>query len=72
MIATALAPIYGDGEKSTGYQFLEKIIQVPLVIPKATKTALIKYTMQLVNEVITAVKITSTLDARLCILFIAP
>ena len=62
MIAAALAPLYGDGEKSTGYQFLEKIIQVPLVIPKATKTALIKYTMQLVDEVITAVKITSTVD----------
>lgn len=62
MIAGALAPLYGDGDKNTGYQFLEKIIQVPLVIPKATKTALIKYTMQLVDEVISAVKITSTVD----------
>jgi len=62
MIAAALAPLYGDGEKSTGYQFLEKIIQVPLVIPKATKTALIKYTMVLIDEVVNAVKITSPAD----------
>lgn len=62
LVAAALAPLYGSEDKSTGYQFLEKIIQVPLVIPKATKTALIKYTMQLVDEVINAVKIISTQD----------
>jgi predicted KAP-like P-loop ATPase len=34
MVAGALAPLYGDGQKNTGYQFLEKIIQAPLLIPK--------------------------------------
>lgn len=62
LVAAALAPLYGDGEKNTGYQFLEKIIQVPLVIPKATKTALIKYSMLLVDEVVRAVKITAIAD----------
>jgi len=57
MVATALAPVYGNGESHTGYQFLEKIIQVPLIIPKATKAALVKYTMELLGDIIKKAKI---------------
>lgn len=62
MVAGALAPLYGDGQKNTGYQFLEKIIQAPLVIPKATKRALIKYAMDLIDDAIRQVKIELTQD----------
>ncbi|HTK18856.1 MAG TPA: P-loop NTPase fold protein [Mucilaginibacter sp.] len=57
MVAGALAPFYGDGQKNTGYQFLEKIIQAPLVIPKATKSALVKYSMALIDEVIKQISV---------------
>ncbi|CAN0184871.1 unnamed protein product, partial [Phaeothamnion confervicola] len=35
MVSAALAPRYGGDKRSFGYGFLEKIIQVPLKIPKA-------------------------------------
>jgi len=60
MVATALAPVYGNGEKHTGYQFLEKIIQVPLIIPKATKAALVKYTIELLDDIIKKAKVELT------------
>ncbi len=51
MVATSLAPKYGSQDKVNGYLFLEKIIQVPLKIPKATRKALRKYTIGLINKV---------------------
>lgn len=62
MVAGALAPLYGDGQKNTGYQFLEKIIQAPLVIPKATKRALVKYAIDLIDDAIKQVKVELTQD----------
>src|SRR5690606_38170488 len=52
MVSAALAPKYGGNSKVAGYNFLEKIIQVPLKIPKASKKALSKYTITLLNEVL--------------------
>lgn len=52
MVSSALAPKYGGDSKSAGYNFLEKIIQIPLKIPKASKTALSKYTLDLLNRVL--------------------
>lgn len=52
MVSAALAPKYGGDNKAAGYNFLEKIIQVPLKIPKANKKALYKYTVELLNKVL--------------------
>jgi hypothetical protein len=52
MVAAALAPKYGGDKKIAGYNFLEKIIQIPLKIPKAGKSALSKFTLDLVNKVL--------------------
>lgn len=57
MVSAALAPKYGGDNKAAGYNFLEKIIQVPLKIPKASKKALYKYTADLLNSVLTDAKI---------------
>jgi predicted KAP-like P-loop ATPase len=51
MVSIALAPKYGNRDKINGYQFLEKIIQVPLKIPKATSKALRQYTIDLISKV---------------------
>ncbi|MET6995892.1 P-loop NTPase fold protein [Chitinophaga defluvii] len=53
MVSAALALKYGGDKKAAGYNFLEKIIQVPLKIPKASKKALYKYTADLLNSVMT-------------------
>lgn len=52
MVSAALSPKYGGDSKSAGYNFLEKIIQIPLKIPKASKSALFKYTLDLLNKVL--------------------
>jgi hypothetical protein len=52
MVSAALAPKYGGDSKTAGYNFLEKIIQVPLKIPKASKKTLSKYTITLLNQVL--------------------
>ncbi len=53
MVSKALAPKYsGSSSNNTGYQFLEKIIQIPLKIPKASKKALRLYTLELIDDVI--------------------
>lgn len=57
MIATALAPQYGDKHVKNGYQFLEKIIQLPLKIPKATRSALKKYTIDMLDQVFKDLKV---------------
>jgi predicted KAP-like P-loop ATPase len=57
MVSAALAPKYGGDNKAAGYNFLEKIIQVPLKIPKASKKALYKHTADLLNSVLTDAEI---------------
>jgi predicted KAP-like P-loop ATPase len=57
MVSAALAPKYGGDNKTAGYNFLEKIIQLPLKIPKASKKALYKYTMNLLNNTLDNVSI---------------
>jgi len=52
MVASAIGERYANGDKISGYNFLEKIIQVPLRIPKALSSSLLNYTYELVNEVI--------------------
>ncbi|UOE47900.1 KAP family NTPase [Mucilaginibacter sp. SMC90] len=62
MVAGALAPLYGDGKTNNGYQFLEKIIQVPLKIPKAIKPALRDYTNEMLDNVFQDMELTLTMD----------
>lgn len=52
MVSAALSPKYGGDNNSAGYNFLEKIIQVPLKIPKASRKALYKYTTDLLKKVL--------------------
>jgi len=52
MVASALGERFGSGDKKAGENFLEKIIQVPLSIPKAQPAALKKFCFKLVDNAI--------------------
>jgi hypothetical protein len=62
MVAGALAPQYGNRQAVNGYAFLEKIIQLPLKIPKATRVALKKYVLDMLGQVVQGLNITVTQD----------
>jgi predicted KAP-like P-loop ATPase len=50
MVASAIGERFGSGDKKAGENFLEKIIQVPLTIPKAQPDALKKFCFQLIDN----------------------
>lgn len=50
IVADALAEKYGGERKSAGKTFLEKIIQVPLHLPLATRASLLTYCTRCVQE----------------------
>jgi predicted KAP-like P-loop ATPase len=50
MVAAAIGERFGAGDQKSGESFLEKIIQVPLNIPKAQPGALQKFCFDLVNN----------------------
>lgn len=52
MVASAIGERFGGGEKNSGYNFLEKIVQVPLKIPKARKTALKNFCFNTIESAI--------------------
>lgn len=52
MVASALSERYGGNDQESGYNFLEKIVQVPLRIPKALSNDLLNYTFELLDKVI--------------------
>lgn len=52
MVAAAIGERFGAGDKKSGTSFLEKIIQVPLTIPKAQPEALKKFCFKLVDNAI--------------------
>lgn len=52
MVASAIGERYASGDKNSGHNFLEKIIQVPLIIPKALPKAIEHYTFELINNAI--------------------
>ncbi len=52
MVASAIGERFGEGDKQAGFNFLEKIIQVPLKIPVAQPDALKQYCFQLVDKAI--------------------
>ncbi|MCB9056347.1 MAG: hypothetical protein H6549_10850 [Chitinophagales bacterium] len=52
IVAKSLAPEYGDSNSSYGYNFLEKIIQIPLRIPVVNRTLIKEYTYELIEKVL--------------------
>lgn len=58
MVASALGPSYASGDKQSGYDYLEKIIQIPLHLPKASKKALRDYTLSLIDDTLKNLSIT--------------
>ncbi len=57
MVASAIGDRFGSGDKKAGESFIEKIIQVPLILPKAQPDALKKYCFKLVDNAINNSKI---------------
>lgn len=57
MVASAIGDRFGSGDVNAGRNFLEKIIQIPLKIPKAQKTALKNFCFKIVNSAIEQSKI---------------
>jgi predicted KAP-like P-loop ATPase len=60
MVASAIGERFGSGDKKAGENFLEKIIQVPLTIPKAQPDALKKFCFQLIDNASTNCKLDLT------------
>lgn len=52
MVASSIGDRFAEGNKNSGHNFLEKIIQVPLRIPKAQTSDLTDYVFELINEVL--------------------
>jgi predicted KAP-like P-loop ATPase len=52
LIASALGRQFGKGEQANGYDYLEKIVQVPLQLPKAHKSSLRKFSLELIDKAI--------------------
>ena len=50
MVASAIGNRFGEGNKKSGKNFLEKIIQVPLQIPRAQPDALQQYCFDAINN----------------------
>ncbi|MBD1863035.1 MULTISPECIES: P-loop NTPase fold protein [Trichocoleus] len=57
MVAAALSEKYGSGDIKAGRNFLEKIIQVPLNLPKADRVALLEYCIEGIQEVLSDLNI---------------
>jgi len=50
-IAEMLAPAFGSSSSDAGYRFLEKIIQTPLVLPKASNKNLHRFVLDCLEQV---------------------
>lgn len=57
MVASAISERFGDGTKQSGEHFLEKIVQVPLIIPKAQVSDLRSFALTQVEDVLNFNKI---------------
>ncbi len=51
IVARMLAPLYGGIVPDSGYQFLEKVIQMPLSIPKAHDDSILLFVQDTIREV---------------------
>jgi predicted KAP-like P-loop ATPase len=59
-VARALAPRYGSGDPRGGYDFLEKIVQVPLHLPRARSSDLLEMADEALGEVLETSKVELT------------
>ncbi len=50
IVSAAIGERFGTGDQNAGFNFLEKIIQIPLKIPLAQKGALMKYCFDLIER----------------------
>ena len=62
MVASAIGERFGSGDKKAGDNFLEKIIQVPLNIPKAQPDSLKKFCFKLIDNALNTNNISPTED----------
>jgi predicted KAP-like P-loop ATPase len=60
MVASAIGSRFGSGDKQAGESFLEKIIQVPLLLPVVQKAALRNYCFSLIDNAIKSGQIAIT------------
>ena len=60
MVASAIGERFGKGDAKAGHNFLEKIIQIPLKIPKAQKASLKNFCFNIVDSAIERSKINFT------------
>jgi len=52
VVAASLGKQYGEGTSAAGYDFLEKVVQVPLRLPAASEAALRRYCLGEVDRVL--------------------
>ncbi len=64
MVAGALGGTYGAGAAKDGWNFLEKIVQVPLALPVADAGELQEYCFEHVNEALRMTQIQLPLEVR--------
>ena len=57
IVAQAISSRVGDGSRESGLSYLEKIIQVPLRLPKFHKKDLVKYLREKVDSILKELKI---------------
>lgn len=50
IVSAAIGESFGDGDKSAGMDFLEKIIQIPLTLPLAQKDALLEFSLKTLEK----------------------
>jgi predicted KAP-like P-loop ATPase len=50
IVSAAIGERFGTGDQKAGFNFLEKIVQIPLTLPLAQKTALQDYCFKLVQQ----------------------
>lgn len=57
VVSAAIADRFGSHDSESGHNFLEKIIQVPLILPKARPEALTNYCVEKINEILNTYQI---------------
>ncbi|MFC2006010.1 P-loop NTPase fold protein [Chloroflexota bacterium] len=57
MVAASLGEKYSSGDKEAGFQFLEKIVQIPLNIPIADQLSLRKICLEVVDQALKGAEI---------------
>lgn len=62
MVAAAIGERYGKGDITSGFNFLEKIIQVPIRIPQAPSNALRTYSLNLVENCLKSIDVKLTTE----------